>query len=88
MSTNGAMWTSNLAMGSDGRLYVGVVPGLLFENDLYLFGATGTAAPTVIKSNQYNLGHRTPVISSDGFILAAATPAGQPPSVLIMPIGP
>ena len=88
LSTNQAMLTNNLAMGSDGRLYVGVIPGQPFENDLYLFSATGTAAPTTLKSNQYNLGDRTMVISSDGFVLAAATPAGQPPSVLIMPIGP
>ena len=88
LSTNQAKSTNNLAMGSDGRLYVGVIPGLPFENDLYLFSATGTGAPTILKSNQYNLGDRTMVISSDGFVLAAATPAGQPPSVLIMPIGP
>lgn len=88
LSTNQAMSTNNLAMGADGRLYVGVIPGLPFENDLYLYSATGTTAPTVLKSNQYNLGDRTMVISSDGFVLAGATPNGQPPSVLIMPIGP
>ncbi len=88
LSTNQARSTNNLAMGSDGRLYVGVIPGLPFENDLYLFSATGTVAPTTLKSNQYNLGDRTMVISSDGFVLAAATPTGQPPSVLIMPVGP
>ena len=78
---------NNTAIGADGRIYLGTTTTYPSDHDVYVYSPAGQPL-TSFRSGPYGLGARTFVVSSDGFMLAMATPGTQPSSMLVVPIGP